>query len=266
MNQSSKNGILTNQTAHELKIPSADVVTIDNLWQVVQAIAATSTKFTQEQLRESDKTLPPINTLFRILAYLKYLNYLRESREEETQGGKKVKLQYFIVNKDLPLVQEIQYQIKAGRKEDAKELWLKLIREHDLTQIIIKDFFSSEDTKTRLDLENFLKGRSELSGKTPSYYQHGVTFILKLLNQAQILSTSGNNIYYKSSVQAEKDDQDKPEESLNSNNTHEDDQKISTYKVVVTGPGLNASIQIGELFDIEIVEKYLEKIKKNFTS
>jgi len=41
--------------SHELKLPSADLVTADNLWQSIQAIAVTSNKFTQEQLKSNLK-------------------------------------------------------------------------------------------------------------------------------------------------------------------------------------------------------------------
>jgi len=265
MKQSDKNTQDVNLT-RELKLPSANVVTADNLWQVVQAIAITSNKFTQEQLKSNGKTLPPPNTMVRILAYLKYLNFLSESREEETQGGKKVKIQYFIVNKENTLVAEVQYEIKAGRKEIAQEKWNQLLREHDITRIITKDFFATDSTKTRIDLENFLKERKELKGKNPSYYQHGVTFIIKLLGQAGILLSSGNSISCKVEVNPQdKDEKELTEETVNSDEQVPDQPSYTGYKVTISGPGLNTSIDIMEEFDIEIVEKNIEKIKNKIS-
>lgn len=251
-------------SSHEIKLPSADVVTADNLWQFVLAI--TSVKFTQRQLQGSLKTFS-MNTIMRILAYLKYLNYLKESREEETQGGKKTKVQYFIVNKDQPLVNDIQYDVKAGsREEDAKKKWHQLIREHNLSRIIAEEFFSSEGTKTKIDLENFLKARKELSGKQPSYYQYGVNFILKLLGQAGLLSVVGSNINLTAIRKTDKE-LDAGEAAQEETKEGKADQKSSnkTYKVTIVGPDLNTSMDIIEEFDIEIVNKFLEKIKNKLS-
>jgi len=208
-----------------------------------------------------------MNTIMRILAYLKYLNYLKEVREEETQGGKKTKVQYFIVNKDQPLVNDIQYAVKAGGREDeAKSKWHQLIREHDLSKIIINEFFSSEVTKTKIDLENFLKARKELSGKQPSYYQYGVSFILKLLGQAGLLSVQGNNIILTKTGNVSKESNTREIVQVEAKRD-EDTQQISNdvYKVTIIGPDLNTTLDIIEEFDIEIVNKFLEKIKNKLS-
>lgn len=247
-------------TSHEIKLPSADVVTVDNLWQFILAI--TSTKFTQQQLQSSLKTFS-MNSIMRILAYLKYLNYLKESREEEVQGGKKIKVQYFIVNKDLPLVNDIQYEVKADRKEEAKEKWHQLIREHDLSRLIIGEFFVSEKSKTKIDLENFLKGRKELVGKQPSYYQYGVSFILKLLSQAGILSVTSNNINLNRIEIIDKGLMGS--DSVKEENEGQQAPSGKGYKVTIVGPDLNTSMDIIEEFDIEIINKFLEKIKKKLS-
>lgn len=242
---------------HDIKLPSADVVTADNLWQFVSAI--TSVKFTQQQLQSSLKTFS-MNTIVRILSYLKYLNYLKEAREDEMLSGKKTKVQYFIVNKDYPLVNDIQYDIKAGgREEDAKKKWYQLIKEHDLSKIIVEEFFSSERTKTKIDLENFLKGRKELSGKQPSYYQYGVTFILKLLGQTGLLSVVGNNINLTATEKTNK-------EERNEDGIDRKSSQNKGYKVTIVGPDLNTSMDIIEEFDIEIVNKFLEKIKNKLSA
>ena len=249
--------------SHELKLPSADLVTADNLWQSIQAIAVTSNKFTQEQLKSNLKI--PTNTIIRILAYLKYLNYLKESREEEMQGGKKIKIQYFFVNKELPSVEAIQYEIKANRKEEAQKKWQEFIRDHELSKIIVKEFFATEKTKTRIDLENFLKARKELAGKQPHYYQHGVSFILKLLGQADVVSSTGNNIYLSGSFKPE---EDKP--GVVTDTSGQEDRGVPNtgaakgYKVTIEGPGLDTTIEITEQLDLDIVDKFLQKIRNIF--
>lgn len=244
-----------------LKLPSADVVTADILWQFVQSI--TSEKFTKEQMKSF---LPSSskNTVPRVLAYLKYMEYLTESREEVNEGEKKKKIQYFIVNKELPLVKDVQYEIKAGRKESAKEKWFQLVREHVLSRTIVKEFFGDDKTKTRIDLENFLKERKELRGKQPSYYQHGVTFIIKLLSQVGTLSSSGNNLNLDEKVQEEKqkptEEPPREDEGIKSNKF---DGK--SYTVTIKGPDLDTTLEINEEFDLQIVEKFLEKIKSKLT-
>ena len=239
-----------------LKLPSAGVVTADILWKFVQSI--TSVKFTKEQMKSF---LPSSskNTVPRVLAYLKYMEYLTESREEVNEGGKKKKIQYFIINKELPLVREIQYEIKASREDSAKEKWFQHVREHSLSKIIVKEFFGDDKTKTRIDLENFLKERKELEGKQPSYYQYGVTFIIKLLSQAGILSSSGNNLSLNEKKQEE--NQDPTEEFPGEDEVNKPNKLERNYTVTIKGPDLNTTLEINEELDLDIVNKFLEKIK-----
>ncbi len=248
-----------NQTNSELKLPSADVVTVDNLWQLVQDIAATSERFTQEQLQT--KTKLPKNTTIRVLAYLKYLNFIDENRKDEVQGDKKIKVQYFTLNKGHELVGKIQYELKASRKDSALELWNELIRKHELAQVISKDFLGSSSSKTKIDLENFLKNRKELEGHNPGYYQNGVGFIIRMLTQAGVISSKGDDISLLNSENATGKEEifNNPDTENAINNPNP--KLTNTYKVSITGPGLNTSMDIQEEFDIDIVEKYLEKIR-----
>lgn len=250
-----------NKGSYELKLPSSDVVTPDNLWQLVQDIAATSDKFSQGQLEV--KTKLPKNTIKRALSYLKYLGFISESREDETQNAKKIKVQYFSVNKSSELVEKIQYELKAGRKEPALGFWNQLIAKHDMAKVISKEFLGSGSSKTKIDLENFLKSRKELSGHNPSYYQNGVSFIIRILGQAGIISNKGNDIFLQTEEKSAEG-----EETRFDNNAEKGDiplKQNGSYKVTIIGPGLNTTMEIQEEFDIDIVEKYLTKIKNKIS-
>lgn len=177
---------------YDLKLPSeANVVTPTNIWKTAITIANFGKTFSDVEL---SKTGSPVNekNLFRILSYMKYLGLLKEHREKTTTEGKSKQIQIWSQSNEKE-VQDFFYYLQDNRKEKAKELFIKIIKKHDLFQSIKNELFSIHKVVTEVDLRDYL--RKKIPNKSANYYRKGTNFAIKFLSEfCQLILKEGNKL------------------------------------------------------------------------
>lgn len=250
----------------EIKVPSSPRgVNPDSLWEFVETISKTGNTFTKEQLIQRGLFTNSKDVIKRNLAYLKYLGIVEESRERIRNGDKKENIQKFKLVKS-QLVDDLTYDLRAGRVDSAKKKWHSLLLNHDLFKSLQTRFFEDGKTKTLIDLEHFL--RQEQPDKSPMYYQNGGKFIIELLSGANLVRKNGE---YIDLVNFESQENSGEEEATRneseSQEYFQDDiigekaKKVGNYTITIKGPHTNISIEITDKMELEIVDSVLNKIR-----
>lgn len=180
-------------------------------------------------------------------------------------GSDKGTVQKFEVNNS-PEVKEMIYQIKAGREDEAKAQLKSMLAKHDLYLFLKNDFFKDYDTRTFVDLENFL--RKFLPNNEPGYLQNGGKFIVGLLSDYNLLQVNDQDIsLIEKSVRDEMVETGQVidvgfrNNSLVLDTTRPDEEKTG-FLVAIKGPNMNHTIEINTESDLDIVNFILSTIKK----
>jgi len=250
-----------------IKLPSNTyVVNPNTLWNFVKTISGTGEVFTKDQLIKSGLYTKSDDTIKRNLSYLKYLGIIDESRERKKVGEKKELIQKFSVLKSKE-IKDINYQIKADREENAKKIWGSYLKDQELFNSLKNNFFKDTNTKTVIDLENFL--REKFPNRVPSYIQNGIDFIVELLSGAELLKRDGNNIILSDEVHTndvlEKNKESEKEDTFDENDgASESPPEISTYRIKIEGPGISQMIELKDTRQVKIVDATWKMIKEEF--
>ena len=251
----------------KIKLPSNwSVVTTDSIWKFLQTISKTGNVFNKEQLTKSGLYTNSDDIITRNLSYLKYLDFIDEERAKGKEQRFKVK--------ETKAVNDLLYELKANRENQALEKLNEHLKKHILFSTIKDDFFGDSKEKTLNDLEHFI--RDSIPGKAPKYYQKGGEFIIKLLHFAKLTTLNDKDITLNDTsigngiIVPEHQDieilrqEDGNETKLTSDAQYEDAQIVptSTYQVHFRGPGMDSRLEISDIDDLLIVEATLGKIKK----
>lgn len=177
---------------YELKLPSdTNVVTPTNIWKTAIVIANFGKAFTDKELSEAGT---PVNekNLFRILSYMKYLGLVIEKREKMSinNENKTVQCWHQSDNKE---VQDFFYYLQDKRELDAKRLFVKKIKNHDMFQSIKNELFVSQKIITEIDLRDHF--RRKIPNKSANYYRRGTDFVIRFLATfAGLIEKEGNKL------------------------------------------------------------------------
>jgi hypothetical protein len=244
---------------YEIRLPSNVEITKESIWKFMKTISITGDTFSKEHLLKNNLYTKSDDMIGRVLSYLKYLGFIDELREMTKTDGKVQKLQKFTIQKNT-MIKDIQYELKAGRDEKAKENLKKHISVHQLYLAIKEDFFGTSQSKTFVDLEFFLKQRPELSDKSPTYYQNGGKFIMDFLSFLDLVRIEGSDIkLVQEDMQLIKEELQ--EESLPTDQVPSLPTDISSFRIIISGPSTNYDFLIKEEDDFTIIEAILKKIK-----
>jgi hypothetical protein len=246
----------TTTKEYTIKLPSGDVVTVKNIFEVAKLISKTGKDFSEKHLLDNGA---PVNekSLFRILSYLKYLGLIYDTRENQNIEGKEKKTQRWH-QRDSSKVADIFYSLKAGRDEVAKEKFIEIIKSHDLYLGIKEELIKNNPFPTELDLENFFRKKNP--GNNPTYYQRGIRFVLSLLSFCGLIIKEGNN--FKLSEMEQQIPKEKSQENIQ---PEESNLNGSKYSIVLKGGDLNLQFSINGLSDIDDVETILNILRKKLS-
>jgi len=234
-----------------------------SIWSTLEAIAETGSIFTSEQLSVSKKVpTKSADTLSRILSYLKYLGIVNETRKDKEQK--------FSLVKDKE-VNDLIYEIKANRTNEAKAKWHSILGNHPMIKFINDKFFHDNSDKTFIDLEHFLK--EQQPGEAPSYYQQGGIALMMLFEEAGFVSINGNRI-----IPANKEEplnEEVEEDSVSEDTTQvevyaskEPNIMPSTavtlkdeYRIIITSPNFRFDVKIETPSQLALAENALQTIR-----
>ncbi len=258
-------------SSYRIKLPSnSGVLNTKTLWDTIKTINSTGSTFTIKQLIQCGLYTKIDDYISRNLAYLKYLGFLKEERTKVVNGKKTENIQKFILSDDKN-VKDIMYDLKANREEGAKIKFGDLLKNHELYLGLKTEFFNSNNIKTYIDLEHFVKEKNP--GKTPMYYQNGGKFIISLLEQAKLVKSSGNNIELVDTTINK--DTKKTINSESSENTPADGEKIDisdsqtqkinvtdgTYTITINGPNTSSKWVVKSKKQLGIVRAIINLIE-----
>lgn len=253
-----------------IKLPSnTGVVSVKTLWNTIKTISSTGSTFTIPQLIQCGLYTKVDDYISRNLAYLKYLGFLKETREKVKNGDKTENIQKFLILEDKN-VNDIIYDLKANREDSAKSKFGNLLKNHELYLGLKNEFFNSSKIKTFIDLEHFVKEKNP--GKNPVYYQNGGKFIMKLLEQAKLVSVSGNNIELIDSSSREESKEKSelgPSENYSTKGDKEkdDNQQLkieaddNTYTIKINGPDTNSTWIVKSKKQLAVVKSIIDLIE-----
>jgi hypothetical protein len=177
---------------YDLKLPSdPNVVTPNNIWKTAIVIANFGKIFTDEELTKNGS---PVNekNLFRILSYMRYLGLLVEKREKTAAGGKSKTIQRWLQADDKE-VQDYFHYLSGNRLDEAKRIFIDLIKKHDLYKAIKTDLLHEQRIITEADLRDYF--RRKIPGKSAKYYQKGSHFVIRFLSDfCNLIMKEGNKI------------------------------------------------------------------------
>jgi len=254
------------EAIEKIKLPSNwGVVTPENLWKHISCIAKTGSVFTKDQLIANGLYTKSEDSVSRNLSYLKYLGFV----EEERGKGKDQKFKII----ESPLVKDLIYELKANREDSARGKFRALITNHEIYQVIKSEFFKTDNNKTFIDFEHFLK--DNIPGKSPQYYQNGGSFIIELLKIAEVVSTNGNDINLLDNKTEVVDKKGKGTEAKKGEEENDPidpkvdkitETKSNKYTVTIKTPNINFNIELESEVDIQIVNSILEKVKSELTN
>jgi len=241
---------------YSLKLPSSSIVTLKSSWEILNVISKTGKSFTDKDVVKNGS---PINekNLFRILSYLKYLGFLIEKREKEMINGQETSVQRWVQGENKE-ISEFFFLLRDNREDEAKKIFIELIKKHDLFLSIKDELINGHPSITVIDLKDYF--RKKVSDKSPNYYDNGVKFTIDLLLFCRLIFTEGNIIKLKEITENNNED------SRDKNNTKIDTQlSENKYIISILGKNTNFEFPVNQLSDIADVEIILNIIKKKLS-
>ncbi|HLD89402.1 MAG TPA: hypothetical protein VI911_00020 [Patescibacteria group bacterium] len=248
---------------YNLKVPSSPVVTINNCWEILKIVSRTGKVFLDTDLVKGGS---PVNekNLFRILSYLKYLGFLYEKREKEEVNGKIINTQRWFENEKSEIT-DFFFFLRDNRENEAKDIFIKIIKDHDIYNAIANDLLKTRPSATKIELKDYL--RRKLPGKRPGYYDVGVKATLEILKFCELIKVEGNIFsLVEQKLEMRKETlKVEAEESELEGVSNKKDLGRNKYIISIYGENTNFQFPINNKEDIIDVETILGIIKRKLS-
>lgn len=248
---------------YNLKVPSSGVVSMSSCWETLKIISKTGKVFLDADLVRNGSSVNE-KSLFRVLAYLKYLGFLYEKREKEKSNGDVVNVQRWFESESSE-VTDFFFFLRDGRDQEAKDIFIKIIKNHDLYLAVANDLLKSRPSATKIEFKDYL--RRKLPNKSVWFYDFGVKVILDLLIFCKLIKVEGNIFTLSEQKQEEEQEpsKDEKDDEPAKEETPKKDLGSNKYIISIYGESTNFQFPINNQEDMIDVEAIIGIIKRKLS-